>query len=215
MAAKRSVLVCGDSILDNGAYVGLLGRSLKSHLKRLAEDWTIDFRALDGAMCTDVSGSQLRGEPGGCDAAVVSVGGNDALGNLHLLEDPQERRLIEFGVVLADIQDAFRADYRAVLDAAERHAPRLLVLTIYRPRFHLDGLPAEMQRAGDALLSIFNDVIQEEVGARGHDILDLRRICDTDAHFANPIEPSDFGGREIARAITAWLDGPGRGAAAG
>ena len=206
MAGSRTVRVCGDSVLDNGAYVGLLGRSLRRHLERMVAGWAVDFRALDGAVSADVATSQLAGaEP--CDALVISVGGNDALGHLHLLESGEARRLIEFGLVLADVQDAFRADYAGVLEAARGQAPHMLVMTIYRPRFHLDGLPMELQRAGSALLSLFNDVIQEEALARGHAILDLRRVCDSDAHFANPIEPSDLGGREIAAAINRWLEG--------
>ena len=208
--AQRSVLVLGDSTLDNGAYVGLLGRSLKSHLKELLEDWTIDFRALDGAVCADVSQNQLRGEAGDFDAVVVSVGGNDALGHLHLLEDTERRRLIEHGLMLADIQDTFRADYRQVLDAADGDGCPILVLTIYRARFHLDGMPADLGRAANALLSLFNDVIQEEGLARRHDILDVRHICVSDEHFANAIEPSDSGGREIAMGIKQWIDGLGR-----
>lgn len=207
---RRSVLVVGDSTLDNGAYVGLFGRSLKNYLKGLLESWTIDFRALDGAVCRDVSESQLRGGTGEFDAVVVSVGGNDALGYLHLLEDPERRRLIEHGLMLADIQDKFRADYRGVLDAAERHGSALVILTIYRARFHLDGLPTDLGRGANALLSLFNDVIQEEALARTNRILDLRRICVSDEHFANAIEPSDLGGRAIAMGIKGWLDGRGR-----
>ena len=207
---QSSVLVVGDSTLDNGAYVGLFGRSLKSHLKGLVEGWTIDFRALDGAVCADVSQNQLRGRAGAFDAVVVSVGGNDALSHLHLLEDPEQRRLIEQSLMLADIQDKFRADYRQVLDAADGHGHSILVLTVYRARFHLDGLPKDLGRAANALLSLFNDVIQEEALARGHDILDLRRICMSDEHFANAIEPNDIGGREIATGIKGWLDGLGR-----
>jgi hypothetical protein len=55
MHSKRNLLVCGDSILDNGPYVGLLGRPLKSHLAKILHDWEIDFRAVDGAVCSDVS----------------------------------------------------------------------------------------------------------------------------------------------------------------
>lgn len=219
MGPKGTVLVCGDSVLDNAAYVGMSGRSVKSHLGELLEDssadWRIDFRAVDGAVCADVSTAQLREAPGGCDAVVLSVGGNDALGNLHLLEDPSEGRLIDFALVLADIQDGFRSSYRGVLDAAEGQAQELLALTIYRPRFHLDGMPPELQRAAEALLSIFNDVIQEETHARGHHLLDLRHICVSDEHFANPIEPSDLGGREIALAISQWLEGLARDREAG
>ncbi len=210
MATQASLLVCGDSVLDNGAYVGLLGRPLKRHLRAFLDNWQVDFRALDGAVCADVSSVQLggggEGDAGGdgagaFDAVVVSVGGNDALGRLHLLEDARQARLIDFALMLADVQDAFRADYAAVLDAAARHAPAVLALTVYRPRFHLDGMPAELQRAASTLLSLFNDVIQEEAQARGCTLLDLRRICDSDRHFANAIEPGDLGGREIARAI--------------
>ncbi len=209
MARDRSVLICGDSILDNGAYVGMFGRSLNSHLNGALDGWTIDFRALDGAVCADVAQSQLGGRAGAFDAVVVSVGGNDALGYLHLLEDRERRRLIEHGLMLAEIQDGLRADYRQVLDSAEKHARELLILTIYRARFHLNGLPADLGRAANALLSLFNDVIQEEALARGHDFLDLRRICVSDEHFANAIEPSDSGGREIAVGIKRWLDGLG------
>ena len=211
MARKGRVLVCGDSILDNAAYVGLFGRSVKAHLGRLLTGWEIDFRALDGAVSADVPVSQLGGAPQGFDAVVLSVGGNDALGNLHLLESPERRPLIEHGLILAEVQDAFRADYLAALEAAAAHGRALLALTIYRPRFHLDGMPAELQRAAGALLSIFNDVIHEEAAARGHDVLDLRRICVSDRHFANAIEPSDEGGREIAEAIGRWLEGLGPG----
>ena len=98
------------------------------------------------------------------------------------------------------------SDLRLVRCELTSRAHQLLALTIYRPRFHLDGQPVETQRASEALLSIFNDVIQEEARVRGHGVLDLRRICVTDKHFANPIEPSDFGGREIAVEIAGWLN---------
>lgn len=39
---------------------------------------------------------------------------------------------------------------------------------------------------------------------------DLRRLCVSDERFANAIEPSHFGGREIAMGIKGWLDCLGR-----
>lgn len=87
MVLTRTVLLCGDSVLDNGAYVGLLGRSLKGHLKRILDGWTLDFRAVDGAVCADVATEQLGGGQAACDAVVLSAGGNDALGHIDLLED--------------------------------------------------------------------------------------------------------------------------------
>ena len=38
-------------------------------------------------------------------------------------------------------------------------------------------------------------------------LLDLRLICDEDADYANPIEPSSYGGAEIARVAVAWARG--------
>ena len=205
MESARSVILCGDSILDNGAYVGAGGRPLLDHLTEFLPDWQIDFRAVDGASCSDVSGVQLRSGAVPAAALVVSVGGNDALGHANRLADPHGLTFLDFGLVLADIQGRFRSDYRCVLDAARGQAERILVLTIYRPRFGLAGMPEAMQRASETLLSIFNDVIVEEAVARGCPVLDIRAICTTDRHYANPIEPSDFGGREIAGAIAERL----------
>ena len=205
MGSARSVILCGDSILDNGAYVGAGGRPLLQHLHELLPGWQIDFRALDGASCSDVSVTQLGdgGEP--AQALVISVGGNDALGHADLLGDPRKLTFLEAGLVLADIQGRFRSDYQSVLEAARGQAERILVLTIYRPRFGLAGMPEAMQRASQTLLSIFNDVIVEEALAHGCGLVDIRAICTSDEHYANPIEPSDFGGREIAGAIAESL----------
>lgn len=46
---ERRLILCGDSILDNGAYVGPGGRPLHDHLREFLPEWQIDFRALDGA----------------------------------------------------------------------------------------------------------------------------------------------------------------------
>lgn len=203
-ARRPTLLVCGDSIFDNTPYVGPNGRDVRSHLHELAPDWTIDFRALDGAVCDDVRISQIR-DADAADVLVLSVGGNDALGHLHRLGDPTGSTFLETALVLADIQSGFRDRYRRAVSKAERACRRLIAATIYRPRYHLDGYPEEMTRAIDPLLSIFNDVIQEEAKRVGAEILDLRRICVADGDFANPIEPSDPGGRKIVEGIVAAL----------
>ena len=111
MGNARSVVLCGDSILDHGAYVGLGGRPLLDHLRGFLPEWQIDFRALDGASCSDVSGAQLTGLDGEAEALVISVGGNDALGHVDRLGDPRKMMFLDFGLALADIQSRFRADY--------------------------------------------------------------------------------------------------------
>lgn len=200
---RRAVLVCGDSIFDNTPYVGN-GTDLRTHLSGAARGWNITFEALDGAICEDVLMNQLN-DAQGYNAVLLSVGGNNALEHIHLLSDPSGRTFLGTALMLGEIQDRFRADYRAVLEAARDAGDRLLACTIYRPRYNLEGYPSEAIRAIDPLLSVFNDVIQEEVRNVGADLLDLRSICTTDEDFANPIEPSDQGGRRIAEHLADWL----------
>ena len=50
-------------------------------------------------------------------------------------------------------------------------------------------------------LTIFNDVITRQAFARGFPLIDLRIVCDEDADYANPIEPSSRGGEKIARVV--------------
>ena len=44
---------------------------------------------------------------------------------------------------------------------------------------------------------------------RGLPIIDLRVLCNDDADFANPIEPSAIGGQKIAQAIVEMMDANG------
>lgn len=203
----RRALVCGDSTLDNGAYVGPGGRALADHLGEiLGETWTTDFRALDGAVTADLPAAQLPAGGETYDAVVVSVGGNDALANAGLLDAEDRLTLLEAGLVLSELQSRFRADYRAMLAAARPLAPRLLALVVYRGCFSLD--PDTTQRravASNTLLSIYTDAMAEEARAAGADVIDLRTIFTGPELYANPIEPNDAGGRAIAARIADWL----------
>ncbi|HEX8687376.1 MAG TPA: hypothetical protein VF654_12790, partial [Pyrinomonadaceae bacterium] len=53
----------------------------------------------------------------------------------------------------------------------------------------------------------FNDAIIRAAFEAGAPLLDLRLICDEDADYANPIEPSEAGGAKIADAILRLLSG--------
>jgi lysophospholipase L1-like esterase len=204
-----TVLVCGDSTLDNAPYVAPDGRALRDHLVGLlAGSWTVDFRALDGAVVADVAGAQLaaRRRGGPFDALVVSVGGNDALASAGLVEAPERRTLLETGLLLGELQARFRNDYRAMLAAVRPLAPRLLVLVVYRGCFALDpGTPEERAVASNTLLSIYTDVMAEEARTVEADVLDLRTIFKGPELYANPIEPNDAGGEAVARRIADWL----------
>jgi hypothetical protein len=47
---------------------------------------------------------------------------------------------------------------------------------------------------------VFNDCIIGEAFAAGIPLIDLRLVCNENADYANPIEPSVKGGEKIARA---------------
>ena len=127
---------------------------------------------------------------------VVSIGGNDALGNIGVLEDTA-KSIASALTRLAAIGDGFGQDYRAMLDGVLARNLPTAICTIYEPRFP----DPRLQRLGVTALTLFNDIIIREAFARGLPLLDLRLICDSEEDYANPIEPSVKGGEKIAAAI--------------
>jgi hypothetical protein len=129
----------------------------------------------------------------------VSVGGNDALGEVSLL-DQKVRSVAEALEIITQVRERFRSGYAAMLGQVLNHRLPFAVCTIYEPRF-----PEPMRRrlAATALTAL-NDAITREAFARKVDCIDLRLICDDDRDFANPIEPSVHGGAKIARAILSF-----------
>ncbi|HZI18854.1 MAG TPA: SGNH/GDSL hydrolase family protein [Pyrinomonadaceae bacterium] len=189
------VVLLGDSVFDNGAYVGR-GPDVLAHLRRLApRGWEATLLAVDGSVVCGV-GRQLDRLPEGATHLVVSAGGNDALAHTGLLEERASSGAEVLGR-LADIARDFAADYREMLHRLGRMGRRFGVCTIYDPKFR-DPLA---QRLAVTALSVFNDVIIREAFAAGLPLIDLRLVCDEEADYANPIEPSAAGGEKIARAI--------------
>jgi hypothetical protein len=193
------VVLLGDSIFDNAAYVGG-GPDMVTQLRaRLPEGWRATLRAVDGAVTGSVR-AQLDGLPPDATHLVVSVGGNDALRHAYLL-DQGASSMAEAVGRLADVREAFARDYRWMLEGVLGRGLPTAVGTIYDGRFP----DPRRQRLTVAALSLFNDVITREAFARGLPLLDLRLICGDDADYANPIEPSVQGGGKIAAAIAAAL----------
>jgi hypothetical protein len=189
------IVLLGDSIFDNAAYVAG-GPDVVRQLKaRLPNGWQATLRAGDGATTGSIT-SQLASLPADATYLVVSIGGNDALSHISVLEDTANSIASALNR-LADIIDGFRRDYSGMLDAVTRFRLPTAVCTIYEPRFP----DARLQRLGVTALSLFNDCIIREAFARGLPLLDLRLICDRDEDYANPIEPSVKGGDKIAAAI--------------
>jgi lysophospholipase L1-like esterase len=189
------VVLLGDSVFDNAAYVGG-GPDVLAHLRRLApRGWGATLLAVDGSTARGVR-RQLNQLHEGATHLVVSAGGNDALGHVGLLEERAGSSAEVIGR-LADTAEQFAGEYRGMLGAVSEAGRPFGVCTIYYPRF----ADPVAQRLAMTALSVFNDVIIREAFAAGLPLIDLRLVCDEDSDYANPIEPSVAGGEKIARAV--------------
>lgn len=193
------VVLLGDSIFDNKAYVNG-GPDVLDHLTRiLPEGWQATLCARDGAVAEEVSW-QLRDVPPGATHIVLSAGGNDAIGHIDLLDRPAT----SFGEVLdtfAEVAARFEQRYRQMLAEVTALGLPVIVCAVYNGNL---GDP-EAQRRAAVALSVFNDVILRAAAVAGHATIDLRLVCDEPADYANPIEPSVRGGEKIAQAIVRAL----------
>jgi hypothetical protein len=139
---------------------------------------------------------QLRAIPSDVSHIVLSVGGNDALGHMEVL-DLRVRSSAEVLERLADAAAEFEGRYRSVVAAlVERQVP-LTLCTIYNGNFP----DADFQRLASTALTVFNDAILRVAFERALTAIDLRLVCNEPVDYANPIEPSSHGGAKIARAI--------------
>jgi len=195
------IVLLGDSVFDNGAYVGDGPDVIRQLREFLPAGWRSSLNAVDGAKIGGID-AQLQRLPADASHLVVSIGGNDALQYSDVLNE-SARSVGEGLHKVAAVRDAFQADYRAMLDQVVARKLSVAVCTIYDPRF-ADAL---QRRIGSAALAILNDAITREAFARDISLIDLRVLCDDDQDFANPIEPSVQGGSKIARAINRWATG--------
>jgi hypothetical protein len=189
------IVLLGDSIFDNAAYVAGGPDVVRQLREILPSGWRTTLNARDGALIGDLP-QQLQTLPSDATHLVVSVGGNDALGESALLE----RKVTSMGEALeliTAVRERFRSAYVAMLDQVLKRRLPLAVCTIYEARF---PEPATRRLAATALTAL-NDAITREAFARNVDCIDLRILCDDDRDFANPIEPSIHGGAKIANAI--------------
>lgn len=220
--AARIVLV-GDSIIDNRAYVGPGELDVAAQIRTIMPGREVVMRAVDGFATRQVINEQARDLRDG-DLVVLSSGGNDALGHIDLIAaattaasamselssaGPQTMVATILGQLRA-FQGAFQADYSELLTALAQQGRHVLCLTIYNPQLAAHGFTTEQQRAAEAAISVFNDAIQREALRRGCSVLELRSLFTEAEDFANAIEPSTLGGAKIAEAVKRWVSSPPR-----
>ena len=187
------IVLLGDSILDNRAYVAG-GRAVTDHLRaQLPAAWRATLLAVDGSTVASVA-RQLTKVPPDATHLVLSVGGNDALMASGVLVEPAA----SVGAALARlaaIQATFETAYATMLDQVLAQQLPTTVCTIYYPHMAEPNTQLVIKTG----LLPFNDTILR-LAARAHlPVLDLRAVCTTSTDYANEIEPSDSGGAKIAK----------------
>jgi hypothetical protein len=193
------VILLGDSIFDNAAYVSG-GPDVTSQVREaLPSEWTATLLAVDGATTEGIP-DQTRRLPPTATQLVLSVGGNNALLQISILDARASSVAHALGL-LANIAEEFERDYRSAIAACLRPGLPLTVCTIYNGNFP----DPQYQRVVSTAVTIFNDVILKVAIDHRLPVIDLRAICSHPEDYANPIEPSSLGGQKIARVIAGTL----------
>lgn len=195
----KHVVLLGDSVFDNAAYVGGGPHVARQLRGELPEGWHATLTAVDGAVMADIP-RQLEHMPQDATHLVLSVGGNDALLESDVLDAPAGS-VAEAVAKLAHVRVRFWRSYRSVLDTVHGRGLRTAVCTIYEPPFS----NPPRRELGATALTLLNDCITREAFARGMSLNDLRLVFDREEDFANTIEPSARGGAKLARAISRFV----------
>ncbi len=189
------VVLLGDSILDNGAYVSGGSPVIEQLQSRLPREWKATLLARDGAIATTVL-NQLQRMPADTSHLVLSAGGNDALESSSMLNSPESISGLSMLKALTEAQQQFQQCYSELIRTIQRLRIPAVGCTIY------EAVPG-LQPVERMALSLFNDIIVRELHAARFAILDLRAICTDKRDYSSvsPIEPSEIGGSKIARQI--------------
>lgn len=188
------VVLLGDSIFDNARYVPDRPPVIEQVRRSLPSGWKATLLAVDGHITSDVK-RQLIGLPEDASHLVVSVGGNDALGESGILRQPAAT-VAEALSILNDVAGQFAGEYQEMLHQVLALQKPTIVCTVY------DSIPG-LEPEARAALGHFNEVILRSAFAAGIPVIDLRLLCTQSSDYSplSPIEPSVTGGAKIARVI--------------
>ena len=190
----RHVVLFGDSILDNAAYIKG-GPDVAAQLRDLLDpEDRVTLKAVDGSISEQVE-QHLADCPADVTHVVISSGGNDILHHAAMLEQPCGNMAAAMDM-LSEAQSVFAPAHRSLVEAAKAFEVPTAICTIY---------DANMGPHITTAMAIFNDAITRNIHRAGLDLIDLRMICDEASDYANPIEPSVTGGAKIALAIATYV----------
>jgi hypothetical protein len=205
--ASKHLVLAGDSIFDNDAYVMGDPGVIQQMRQSIPSGWSADKVAVDGACISGVA-RQMQDLPTHATDLIVSVGGNDALGYVYLLDAIRSPE--QLAPLLEEPIGRFAAQYGAMLDMLARAPVRLAVCTIYAAVPFDDP---KWRRFAPTAVSIFNNAIVEQATRRSVPVIRLDEVCTDVDDFSevSPIEPSAKGGQKIVDAIISFLSRPSSG----
>lgn len=189
------LVLLGDSIFDNAAYVGEQPDVITQLRMKLPDSWNATLKAIDGSKINDVY-TQLEQLPKDATHLILSIGGNNALSHVGILNENIVSSAQVFSK-LADISEQFEQQYQKLLEYILSFSLSTVICTIYYPN-HSEVLA---RRIAIAALATFNDVIIRQAFQSGVPLIDLRLTFNETIDYANAIEPSFIGGEKIANVI--------------
>jgi hypothetical protein len=198
------IVLAEDSTIDNAAYVAP-GQDVASLLAPRLPGVRVTSLARDGGIVSQTA-DRLSWLPADATHLFLSVGGNDALEHVGVLQQPAGS-VGEALAVLQPVRARFCEDYARMLAVAGGRGLRIAVASIYAPWFEDPGHRLAVEMA----LPMFNEAILAEAFRRGCSLIDLRLIFDGPADFTHQIEPSAEGGAKLASALARWAASDGDG----
>jgi hypothetical protein len=197
------LVLLGDSSIDNASYIpGRRPAVIDQVRNRLPEGWSATLLARDGSIIEDVVRRQLPAIPADASHLALSVGGNDVLGQIRILQEPA-RNVAGALRILLESREEFAEGHRRLVEAVCQRGLPTIVCTIYNPCSDEE----DFQRAAVAALCLYNDAIIDNARRFGLPVIDLRAVCSEVADYANAIEPSARGGAKIAEALCGLVTG--------
>ena len=141
----KHIVLLGDSIFDNITYVGSNEQDVPNQLKTLLnDDCKVTNLAIDGDVTRDVV-DQLNKLPSDATHLFLSIGGNDGLGQLSILNE-SVRTVGDALRKMYVIGENFKKTYSEMIDRVLKYKLPTAVCNIYYPKFHSQCCNQEKNR---------------------------------------------------------------------